>query len=316
MNRVDRLFALVLWLQQKRVVTAEELAAHFELSVRTVYRDLAALSEAGIPLVAEAGVGYSLVKGFSLPPIHFTPKEANALATVGLLVHQFSDPSLVAEMASALRKIKAALPMADRERLIRLEAQLAATAQPKRPAEAALAELQEALGQQRVLKFAYQGWNAAPSVRHVEPHALIYYLDRWHLIAWCREREGFRDFRTDRMREVQALPETFRRREGFTVEDYLRSMPKPELTARVHFPATQLDRARREWWQGIRSEAETAEGAILELAVVDWERVIGWLLSFGPTVAVLEPAELRLQLAATARALVAHHDSSPASPGS
>jgi predicted DNA-binding transcriptional regulator YafY len=78
MNRVDRLLALILHLQSRRVVTAEELAGHFELSVRTVYRDLNALGEAGVPIVAEAGVGYSLLRGYHLPPVMFTAAEAAA----------------------------------------------------------------------------------------------------------------------------------------------------------------------------------------------------------------------------------------------
>ena len=81
MNRVDRLLALILYLQSRRVVTAEEMAQHFELSIRTIYRDLAALGEAGVPIAAEAGVGYTLMKGYNLPPVNFSAEEASALVT-------------------------------------------------------------------------------------------------------------------------------------------------------------------------------------------------------------------------------------------
>src|SRR6266446_6599977 len=93
MNRVDRLMAMVVQLQSRRVVRAEDIAAHFEISVRTVYRDLAALGEAGIPIVAEAGVGYSLVKGYHLPPVMFTAEEASALFLGGKLVEYLTDAS-------------------------------------------------------------------------------------------------------------------------------------------------------------------------------------------------------------------------------
>jgi biotin operon repressor len=110
MNRVDRLMAIVVRLQSRRVVRAEDLAAHFEISVRTVYRDLAALGEAGIPIVAEAGVGYSLVKGYHLPPVMFTADEASALSIARKLVEHLTDASLRKQMESALAKIRSVLP--------------------------------------------------------------------------------------------------------------------------------------------------------------------------------------------------------------
>ena len=75
--------AIVMRLQGRRVVRAEDIAAHFEISVRTVYRDIAALGEAGIPILAEPGVGYGLVKGYHLPPVMFTVEEASALNMTG-----------------------------------------------------------------------------------------------------------------------------------------------------------------------------------------------------------------------------------------
>jgi predicted DNA-binding transcriptional regulator YafY len=104
MNRVDRLVAIVLRLQGRRVVRAEELAAHFEISVRTVYRDVAALCEAGVPVVAEPGVGYSLVKGYHLPPVTFTAEEASALSIGGMLVERLTDNSLRKQMATPISR--------------------------------------------------------------------------------------------------------------------------------------------------------------------------------------------------------------------
>src|SRR5439155_11114684 len=104
MNRLDRLMAMVLRLQGRRVVRAEDLATHFEISVRTVYRDIAALGEAGIPVMGEAGVGYGLAKGYHLPPVMFTAEEASALFMGGKLVDYLTDASLRKQMDSALLK--------------------------------------------------------------------------------------------------------------------------------------------------------------------------------------------------------------------
>ena len=110
MNRVDRLLAQILLLQSKRVVTAEQMARHFGLNIRTIYRDLAALGEIGVPIVAEAGVGYTLRRGYHLPPVNLTAEEANALVTGGMLVVQFADASVRDGMKSALAKVRAILP--------------------------------------------------------------------------------------------------------------------------------------------------------------------------------------------------------------
>ncbi len=309
MNRVDRLLALILFLQSRRVVTADDLARHFELSVRTIYRDLAALAEVGVPVVAEAGVGYTLLKGYHLPPVNLTAAEANALVTGGMLVGHFADPSLKAQMDSALAKVRAVLPRDDQDRVVRLERGMTTTAQVECPAQADLCGLQQALAERRVLRFRYQGAGKMEFIeRTVEPLGLIRYLERWHLIAWCRDRRDCRDFRTDRMSQVTTLRETFEPHEEFSVADYLRSMPQPTLRARVKFTSLSADRAQREWWLGIVNEHPTKDGVILTLATVGWEHLAGWLLSFGSTATVIAPDDLRRRLVQTAREAAQHHE--------
>lgn len=313
MNRVDRLLALILLLQSRRVVTGAELAGHFELSVRTVYRDIAALAEAGVPVVAETGVGYSLLKGYHLPPVNFTAAEADALVAGGLLVGRFADPSLKAHMDSALAKVRAVLPRDRQDRAARLELAMGTTADVVPPHQADLALLQQALADRRVLRFVYRGAGKTRSAtRTVEPLGLLRYLERWHLVAWCRTRRDIRDFRADRMERVTLLRETFPPRAGFSLSEHVRSMPRPELLARVRFTPLAADRARREWWLGIGDEKQAghrvSDGVILTLATVDWARLASWLLSFGSEATVLGPDELREQLVKYARETLAHHD--------
>src|SRR5215470_11326042 len=133
MNRVDRLVAIALRLQSRRVVRAEDIAARFEISVRTVYRDLEALGEAGIPILAEAGVGYSLVKGYHLPPVMFTAEEASALFTGGKFVEHLTDASLRKQMDSALLKIRSVLPRDRQDYLDRLERSTVVVSQGSAP---------------------------------------------------------------------------------------------------------------------------------------------------------------------------------------
>lgn len=221
---------------------------------------------------------------------------------------QFADGSLKAHMGSALKKVQAILPRDHQDRVDRLERSMATTANVKAPAQAELSLLQQALAGQRVLQFHYQGAGQVEAIpRTVEPLGLVHYLERWHLIAWCRDRGGYRDFRTDRMTGVTMLRETVEPRAGFSVANYIRSLPQPTLRARVKFTALSADRARREWWLGIVAEQPASNGVVLTLATLDWEYLGNWLLSFGTTATVIAPDDLRSRLVAAGRVAVGHH---------
>jgi predicted DNA-binding transcriptional regulator YafY len=163
------------------------------------------------------------------------------------------------------------------------------------------------------LSFSYQsaGKNAATE-RIAEPCGLIHYLERWHLIAWCRASRDYRDFRTDRMTDVTVLRETFTPREDFSVERYIRAMPTPTLRAKVQFTPLAADRAKREWWLGVVDEARDSDGIVLTLATVEWESLVRWLLSFEREATVLAPESLRKSLVTAAENAAAHHAKKPA----
>lgn len=313
MNRVDRLLGLILFLQSRPLSTAEEMAAHFRKSVRTIYRDIAALGDAGVPVVAQAGVGYSLARGFHLPPVSFTAEEAGALVTGGLLVERFADGSVTRPLRPALMKILAVLPQPMQVRMLRLEKSMATTAQPSAPVGGAdLSRLQSALAERRPIRMSYQGWGKSTAEKRVvEPLGLIHYLERWHLIAWCRARGELRDFRTDRMSRVTVLDECFEPKLEFSPEEYLKSMPRPDLRAELRFQPEHADRARREWWQGVIEDRETAAGTVMTLAAVEWERLVNWLLTFGSAVEILSPPSLRQSVVRAAKAAAAHHAKIP-----
>lgn len=309
MNRVDRLLALLLFLQSRRVTTADQMARHFELSLRTIYRDLAALSEIGVPIVAEAGIGYTLRPGFHLPPINFTAEEANALVTGSMLARHLADSSMRPSLQSALAKVRAVLPRDQQDRVARLERAMTLTAGVEAQAPADLGLLQQALAELRLLQFTYQAMEpSTPTKRIVEPQGLIRYLDRWHLIGWCRTRQALRDFRTDRISNLTVLRQTFAPRQDFSIANYVRSLPQPELKAQVRFTPAAADRARREWWLGIADERLSPDGVILTLSAVEWAPLVAWLLSFGPAVDVLEPDGLRASLVQAAREAAKHHE--------
>src|SRR6266702_1723824 len=273
MNRVDRLMGMVVHLQGRRLVRAEDIAAHFEISVRTVYRDIAALGEAGIPIMAEPGVGYGLVKGYHLPLVMFTAEEASALSIGGKLVDHLTDASLRKQMESALLKIRSVLPRDRQDYLDRLERSTAvvfgnSNMLPRLSSEA-LIPIQRALAERRVLALDYQGGQRRDITRRqVEPLGLVYYADNWHLIAYCRLRRDVRDFRTDRICKLQLQNELFSGHADFSLERYLEAAANEGKfeTAQVQFRPETMERVRREW--SCRLVEESSERESVEVTLL------------------------------------------------
>lgn len=309
MNRTDRLVAMVTYLQGRRVVRAEELARHFEVSERTIYRDVAALSEAGVPVVGEAGVGYSLVKGYHLPPVMFTAEEATALAVGENLVRQFTDESMATPMETALLKIRSVLPPDRQDELDRLAHAMAIEGRCRLPRgldRRTLLPIQQAVLARRVLHLRYCAREQGETERDVEPLGVVYYGDAWYLVAWCRLRGDYRHFKLERVLDLQVLSERFQPRAGFSLQEHLASARAavPRIEVRVWASDAALERVRRESFAGMRTEAPASNGGwivSLQTYSIDW--VVRWLLSFGGEVEALEPDSLRQRLAETARAV-------------
>jgi predicted DNA-binding transcriptional regulator YafY len=311
-NRIDRLVAILIHLQGRRVTRAEDIADEFQTSIRTVYRDIAALAEAGVPIVGEAGVGYSIVRGYHLPPVHFTTEEATALITASMLMDRFTDSSLVSSMDSALAKIRAVLPPDHQDHLARLERRMSLANDPHKNRPASLFLIQKALADRTLLRISYRGSGAVEALRReIEPLGLTYYDDRWHLIAWCRLRKDYRDFRTDRIESIFPSSEQFNPHEDFSLIDFIGRWDNPaELrSGSIRADPIAAERIRKEARFKLLREERDQEGVTFVVEGGDWNWYIGWLLSFGDRIVILEPAELRQVVCAAARATASHHES-------
>ena len=310
--------AMVVYLQGRRLSRAEDIAAHFEISVRTTYRDLAALGEAGIPIMAEAGVGYSLVKGYHLPPVMFTAEEAGALFMGGKLVEQLTDASLRKHMESALMKIRSVLPRERQDDLDRLERSTVvlereSSAAPRLASEA-LIPIQRALAERRVLALDYLGGARRELTRRqVEPLGLIYYADNWHLIAYCRLRGDMRDFRSDRIRSLRLLNEVFSGHTDFSLERYLQTAMDEENfdTVVIRFKSEVMEPVRRDWSARLMEEKADGDEMVVTMQVYALDSFARWVLSFGTKAKVVSPEPLKSLVAAEAARVVAQY-SSPA----
>jgi predicted DNA-binding transcriptional regulator YafY len=316
-NRIDRLVAILIHLQGRRVTRAEDIADEFQTSIRTVYRDIAALAEAGVPIVGEAGLGYSIVKGYHLPPVHFTTEEATALITASMLMDRFTDGSLASSMDSALAKIRAVLPPDHQDHLLRLERRMSMPNAQQRNRPATLFLIQKALADRTLLRISYRGSGAAEALRReIEPLGLTYYGDRWHLIAWCRLRKDYRDFRTDRIEGILSSAEQFEPHEEFSLIDFLgRWENQPaSFSGSIRAEPIAAERIRKEAPFKILREERTQDGVTFTIEVGNWNWYVGWLLSFGDRIVIVQPEELRVLLCQAASATATHHKSQGTDP--
>jgi predicted DNA-binding transcriptional regulator YafY len=221
MRRADRLFQIVQIIRGRRLSTAQFLAERLEVSERTVYRDIAELMTQGVPIEGEAGVGYRMRTGFDLPPLMFTHEEAQALVASVRIAQPRLDPALAAQAENALSKILTVLPVA-----ARAAAETLAVYAPPIDFDPAtrsrLEPLRLAAEGRRKVRLAYLDLKDVPSERIVRPLGCFYWGAVWTLAAWCEVREGFRNFRVDRIRELEVLSHPFRDEPGKTLPDFFR----------------------------------------------------------------------------------------------
>ena len=219
MRRADRLFQVIQLLRRRHVLTAAAIAQELEVSERTVYRDIADLVRSGVPIAGEAGVGYTLRRGFDLPPLMFTEEEIEALVLGTRVVSSWADEGLAKAAESALARIEAALPDRLKARLTGSRLFAPSFHVPQQVA-GALAELRKAIDERRPARLDYADNDGAKTDRVVRPLGLFFWGNKWTLTAWCELRDDFRDFRLDRIQEMTMLDSRFEPDPGKTIEDF------------------------------------------------------------------------------------------------
>lgn len=224
MRRADRLFLLIHALRGRRsAITAQHLAQTLQVSLRTVYRDVADLQLSGVPIEGEAGVGYMLRKGADIPPLMFNEEELEALVVGTRFVRAFGGERLGRGATAALLKIEAVLPEALRERSRRTRI-FAPQVGHRIESTGLIDVLHAAIERAQVLRLDYRDGGGEVTAREVEPLALAFWGGTWTLGAWCRLRQDFRSFRPDRIVAHAATGEIFAEDPGRNLDAYLRSV--------------------------------------------------------------------------------------------
>lgn len=224
MKKPERLLKILTLLQsRRRAITALSLADHFQVSERTIYRDIQALVLSGVPIEGEAGVGYLLQKGAVLAPLMFNEAELESLILGVRMVQAWSDEVLAQSADSALDKIRAILP--DRMHYLQSMAEetLIVPDYEVREGSRFSPPLREAIKELKKVEITYIKEDAETSRRVIWPLGLVYWGKVWTLISWCEMRNAYRNFRIDRITELAILDEKFETNEERSLKNYLKS---------------------------------------------------------------------------------------------
>ena len=318
MNRTDRLLSIVLELQARGWQRAEDLADRFEISKRTIYRDMQALMESGVPVLSEPGRGFALMDGYFLPPLHFTEDEAILLLLGGDLMAQSFDAHYRATAETAMSKIKTALPGRLQQRVNDLQTRFQfINDQPQISAEgdATLRSLRRAIIETRRVRFTYFSRptphdSPAYSQREADPYALVHVNNAWYMVAYCHLRLDRRFFRLDRMEGLMLTLQTFERPADFAPASH--DMGKHPIEVKVLFTPDVV-----RWVQEQPSFFEVAaeahpDGWLVTLRVRQIDDILQWVLGWGARVRVLSPVSLQERIQAEAEAML--HQFEPVSP--
>ncbi|GGG11708.1 transcriptional regulator [Paenibacillus albidus] len=301
MNKTDRLLAIVLELQRNDVLRAEDLAAKFETSVRTIYRDIQALSEAGVTVIGAPGQGYSLMEGYFLPPVSFTVEEAVTLLIGTDFIEQRFDDYYGSKSRTSRGKIEAILPEPVRDEAFRIRKsfRLFASAEEiaKVQEKAYLEAIRRAILEEKKIRFRYSKRIAEvdgnrQSVRTVAPYGLVLFQGAWVLIAKCELRQDIRHFRLSRMMELICLEDKFKLPADFHLEVY---QPPDDRNIRVRIQvqpdiADKVKEANNFYTETIEDHPE---GLLVTFRVRQPEELLQAVLGWGSGVVVLEPESFR-----------------------
>ena len=315
-NVATRLISIILILQSRGTLKASELAEELGVSERTVHRYMSMLDELGIPIYSERGPygGFSLVRGYKLPPLIFTPEEATALYLGAALVQEIWGASYHDAVVAATAKLDNVLPEDLLQEVEQARRGLLVTGWLRRdygPWEPLLTELRRCVARRRQIAAVYHSFRQELTRRTIDPYALALQWGNWYLVGYCHLREGLRTFRVDRFQQIEPTGQTFEIPAGFSAREYLSRMADERpasyyrVTVRFEADVAHLVRERKEAWQHL---VENEDGSVLltfDTADLAWP--CRWVLGYQDRATVLSPPELAAMVRDAARAVAARY---------
>jgi predicted DNA-binding transcriptional regulator YafY len=303
-------------LQRWGTIKASELAEELGVSERTVHRYMGMLDELGIPIYSERGPygGFSLVRGYKLPPLIFTPEEATALYLGASLVKDIWGASYFDAAVGATAKLDNVLPDALLQEVKQAQRGLLVTGWLRRdygPWAPILDDLRRSVAQRRQLRLVYQSFHRQVSERTVDPYALALQWGNWYLVGLCHLRDELRTFRVDRIQEAELADETFEVPAGFSAREHLLRMAQERpatyyrVVVRFDPEVAHIVRERQEEWQDLAEQDDGSVTLAFDASDLAWPS--RWVLTYQDKATVLGPPELAARVRDAAQAIAVRY---------
>lgn len=302
MTRLERLSAILIKLQSKSVITAQQIAAEFDVSLRTIYRDIRALEEAGIPVASNAGVGYSLVDGYKLPPLMFTTEEAIAFLMAEKLVKKDIDKSSYNYFQSGMNKIKAVLRSVEKDLLASIDEYILVDEDKKlkpEPPDIIQPILQSIINKKCITIGYFTNHSQQHNKRTIEPIGIVYIKDSWYLVAYCLLRNGYRTFKLKRITEIEPCATLFNRKHP-ELNTLVKTLYCDEFSYNIVI-RVQKDvlkhLADNMFFYGLYNEVDEGEYVRQCYSCFSLMHFARWYITFADHATIVEPPELKELLA-------------------
>ena len=287
MNRIDRIAAILIQLQSHSLVKAQQISERFNISIRTVYRDIRTLEEAGIPIIGNPGIGYSLAEGFKLSPLMFTQKEALSFLIAEKLVHELTDSNSNEHYKSGIEKIRSVMRFADKNMLETMEKCMSVldTYKSSTYKPDILLLILQSIYQKRIIEISYLGSNA-------------FSRTNWYLIGFYLPKETYLTFRIDRIQKMHILNE-LQSREHPPLEKFIREFYDKEklheIVIRIEKNKTSIMNDDK-YYYGLTSEKEIGDMFELHFLTFSISKFAHWYLSFADSATIIRPDSLKYEV--------------------
>jgi predicted DNA-binding transcriptional regulator YafY len=316
-NVATRLFSIIFLLQSRGTLKANELAEELGVSERTVHRYMGMLDEMGIPIYSERGPygGFSLVRGYKLPPLVFTPEEATVLYLGAELVQDIWGASYRDAAVAARAKLDNVLPEALLQEVKQAQRGLVVTGWFRRdygPWAPVLDDLHRCVARRRQVQLVYQSFHQEVTRRTVDPYALALQWGHWYLVGYCHLRGELRTFRVDRIQNIEPTSETFDVPPGFSAREYLQRMAEERPAAfyrvvvRFDSEVAHIVRERRDEWQELIEHHDGSVTLAFDASDLAWP--CRWVLTYQDKATVVGPPELATMVREAAQAIAARYN--------
>lgn len=297
MNRIDRISALLVQLQSRPIVKASDMAERFEVSLRTIYRDMRTLSETGVPICGNSGIGYSLMEGYKLPSLMFTKEEAMAFLTAEKIIEQLTDTQNSSYFRQGMDKIRAALRAIDKKYICDMDDTIAVyrSKYTRESLPNLLQIILSSINDKLIIEVNYTKIDETKSTRFLEAVGIAYTHPHWYLSAWCHLRKKYLIFRLDRIENIKVTPNKHTKAhpplESLLIgTDISESIQKVVLHTSEEVARYNADKS---YVMGLTEEKELANGRVEQTYMVySLEPLARWILANIDTTIVISPVEV------------------------